>query len=147
MAFTISVHSPEACRIDSRSTIQGINLQSSVVGETIYAVVLMNIECLLQRVALQSVSCFGDVLCAANIVQTFHCKGIAQYLLDFFQFVGIVGGHDQFTIHNSQFINPPKGGSSLRSGAGGEGVLFLYRVKTFTEDALHITHGDECLRV
>ena len=69
MAFAISVHGTETSRIDSWCSAECIYLQASVVGKTIYAVVLMDISCLLQGIALQRVGRLGDVLGAADVAQ------------------------------------------------------------------------------
>ena len=99
VALAIAVHGAEACRIDSRCSVQGVHFQPGVVGKAVHAIVLMDIACLLQSIAFNRVGRFGNVLHAADVAQALHGKGTAQYLSDFLQLVGIVGGHNEF-LHN-----------------------------------------------
>ena len=96
MTLAVAVHLPEACREDTRSTVEGLDLESGIIGKAIETIVVMHVACLLQCVALQCGSRLGDVLMAAYFGKPLYQESLAQYLPHFLQLVGIVRGHDEF---------------------------------------------------
>ncbi len=99
MTLAVAVHGTETCRKNTWGTSEGIHLQTCIVSKAIYSVMLVDVTCLLQRIAFQCVGCFRDILRTTDIIQPFYHEGSAQNLADFLQLVGIVGGHYQFCFH------------------------------------------------
>lgn len=90
VARPIAVHIAEACCEYAWTSIESLHLKSRIIGEAIYAIVLVDVACLLEGVTLERIRRFGNVIMATYVCQTPHRIPFAQYLSYFFQFVGVV---------------------------------------------------------
>lgn len=90
VARPIAIHVAEACCEYAWTSVESLHLKSRIVGEAIYAIVLMDVACLLEGVTLERICRFGYVIMATYVCQSLHRIPFAQYLSYLFQFVGVV---------------------------------------------------------
>ena len=96
MAFSTGL----AGTIDTRSAVQCLHFQSSIVSEALYVILVEDVLSFHQGILLQRHACLRDVLVTADVGQRYHFKLIAQYLSDLFQFVLVVGC-EYYSLHSS----------------------------------------------
>ena len=72
------------------------DFQSCVIGKTVEAVVLLHVTGFLKGVALQRLCRLGDILMATDVGESQDYEAFAQDLSHFLEFVGVVGGKNQF---------------------------------------------------
>ena len=87
--------------MDTRRTVQGIDLETGVVGETVLLEEIPDSAGLLDRVAAQSVAGFGQIAGETFCSGGEHLERRPENGLGLFLFMGIVGGKDN--IHRSCF--------------------------------------------
>ena len=69
--------------MDTGLTVEGVDLETRVVGEAVDMVMVKNILCFLVGVGLQAVARLGDILMAADVVERNDLKRRTENLTDF----------------------------------------------------------------
>ena len=99
VGFTIVIGSfGIACRVYAGRTTQCRHFQSCIVGKTVYMVMFGHIASLDTGILFQCTACFGNILMTSYLAQGDNFKLVAQYLFDFFELMGIVGGKYYFHV-------------------------------------------------
>lgn len=86
MVCTLSI----ACGMNSRLTIQSLNLKSRIIGETIDMIIVEHIFCLLMSVFLKSAASLGYVGMTSYVGKRQYLEIRAEYFPYLPQLVGVV---------------------------------------------------------
>ena len=79
------------CRVHSRLSAQGVNLQTRVVTEAVIAVIFLDITSLDLGIFLDEMASFWYILMTADVGETQHFIAVANHLPQLLQLVCIVG--------------------------------------------------------
>jgi len=79
-------------RIDTRLTVEGVNLKPGVIGKAVNLEMASNVAGFLAGVAGNSTRSFGQFVGAADVGEGQNLKRPIQRKSDFLDLVGVVGG-------------------------------------------------------
>ena len=103
----VTVGESIAGRMHTRTSVEGGDFKTRIVGKDIQPITFVDVTGLLKRIPFKRIGRFGNVVVTIYVGKTEELHLIAKYSTDFRKFMGIVGGKDYFHRIFNYFMGMP----------------------------------------